>query len=189
MTFWVPRPARLLGSALVLASVALAAKPAAAIPIVDVGAGVGAAVQLSGNGPALDLTGNVNLRGLQVSGQYYQQFAQTQLNYWQGAVGYNVSPVPMLSVSPALGVASWKGSIGPLGQVTGSFSPFLLPVSVEASAGATYVQSTVVLPYSAGIKLSLIPFTSFNLRYRGWAGSSPDLGGMNGPEIGIEFGI
>lgn len=185
MTFWVPRPARLLGSALALASLALAAKPAAAIPIVDVGGGVGAALQWSG-GPAMDLTANVNLRGLQVSGQYYNQFSGAQVNYWQGAVGYNVSPVPMLSVTPALGVASLNGGVGPLGQVTGSFSPFLLPVSLEASAGATYVQSTLVLPYSAGIRLSLIPFTAFNLRYRGWANTKDK---MDGPEIGIEFGL
>jgi hypothetical protein len=187
MTYWVPSPKRWLAAALVLTGIGMAAQPAHAVPIVDVGADAGAAFHWSG-GPALDLTGDLNLRGLLLSGQYWTQLGGPS-NYLQAAVRYNVSPVPMLSVTPGVGVAGLNGSFGPLVNATATFAPILLPASIEASAGAAFVQSSTLFPYYAGVKLSLIPFTAFNLRYRGWGGTPGALLGGGGPEIGFEIGI
>jgi hypothetical protein len=187
MTYWVPSPKRWLAAGLVLAGIGAVAQPAHALPIVDVGADAGAAFHWSG-GPALDLTGDVNLRGLVLSGQYWTQLGGPS-NYLQGTVRYNVSPVPMLNVSPGVGVASLNGSFGPLVNATAAFEPFLLPASIEASAGAAFVQSSTLFPYYAGLKFSLFPFTAFNLRYRGWAGTPGTLLGNGGPEIGFQIGI
>lgn len=187
MTYWVPSPKRWLAAALVLAGIGTMAAPASAIPIVDVGADVGAAFHWSG-GPALDLTGDVNLRDLKLSGQYWTQLGGAS-NYLQAAVRYNVSPVPMLSVTPGVGLAGLNGSFGPLVNATATFAPLLLPASIEASAGAAFVQSSTLFPYYAGVKLTPLPFTALNLRWRGWGGTPGALLGGGGPEIGLEIGI
>lgn len=187
MTYWVPRPDRLLG-AFALAGAIAWAQPAQAVPVLDIGAHAGAAVHLVQGGPAADLTADVNLRGLLLGGQYWSQLG-TNLNYWQAAARYNVSPVPMLSVAPGVGVVSAAGAIGPLGQLTARFSPLLLPVSVEAAAGAAFVGGGSLLPYHAGVTFSPLPFISLAARYRGWAGQATPFSGLAGPEIGIEIGI
>jgi hypothetical protein len=187
MTFWVPRPERALAAALILAGMGVAAKPADAIPFVDVGADVGAAFHWSG-GPALDLTGDVNLRGLVISGQYWTQLGGPS-NYITGGLRYNVSPVPMLRVEPGIGLASLNGGFGPAVNAYAAFSPILLPAAVEAGAGAAFVGGGTLYPYFAGVKLSLFPFTAFNLRYRGWGGAPGALLGGGGPEIGFQIGI
>lgn len=185
MTYWLPRTKPLLLASLALVAWGTSAASAHAIPLLDVGAGAGAAVHFPGGSPALSLTGEANLRGIVLGAQYWTQFGTAQ-SYLQAAVRKDLSPVPMISVAPGVGVAGMNGSFGPLGNVTASFSPFLLPVSLEASAGAAYLNSAAVLPYHAGIKFSPLPFTALALRYRGWAGASA-LG--QGPEVGLEIGI
>ena len=34
-----------------------------------------------------------------------------------------------------------------------------------------------------------LPFTAFNLRYRGWGGAASAFTGVGGPEIGFQIGI
>lgn len=186
MTYWVPRPKSLLG-AMALAGAVAWAQPAHAVPLLDIGAQAGAAFHWVGQ-PALDLTGDVELRGLLLGGQYWTQLGGN-MTYWQAAARYNVSPVPMLTVAPGVGVVSAAGAIGPMGQLTARFSPLLLPLSVEAAAGAAFVNGSSLLPYHAGLKFSPLPFTALALKYRGWAGQATPFAGLAGPEIGIEIGI
>lgn len=187
MTYWVPRLDRLFGAFALTGAIAWA-QPAQAVPVIDIGAQAGAAVHLVPSGPAVDLTADVDLRGLLLGAQYWNQMG-TGLNYWQAAARYNVSPVPMLTVAPGLGVVSADGAIGPMGQLTARFSPVLLPVSVEAAAGYAFVGGGSLLPYHAGVKFSPLPFTALALKYRGWAGQATPFAGLAGPEIGIEIGI
>ncbi|HEY9723091.1 MAG TPA: hypothetical protein V6D47_13865 [Oscillatoriaceae cyanobacterium] len=184
MTWWVPRPSQLCAVALAIAAVG-AASPASAIPIVDVGAHARAAVQWTGAGPAGDLSAGVDLRGLELSAFYWKPFT-TQGNWVDAQVGWDLSPVPMISVTPSVGVAALNGGFGPIGSVRGSFTPLLLPVSVEAMAGVSPLTGGLMYPYSLGLKLSLIPFTSLDLAYRGWAGA---VNMMSGPELGVEIGL
>ena len=187
MTYSVPRAERWLATGLVLAGLSLGAQPASAIPIVDLGAHAGAAVHLTGNGPAADLYGDVYLRELTLSAQYWTRLGGTD-TYLQGLAGYRLPSVPVLSITPAVGVAGLNGAFGPLGNVTAKFEPFLLPVSLEAAAGAAYVQGNALFPYHAGLKFSPLPFTALTLRYRGWGGT-PGATLGNGPEIGLEIGL
>lgn len=184
MTWWVPRPSQLLAAALAFAALG-AASPASAIPIVDVGAHARAALQWTGAGPAGDLAAGVDLRGLELSAFFWKPFA-SQSTWLDGQVGYDVSPVPMITLTPSVGVAALSGAAGPIVSVRGSFQPLLLPVSVEAMAGASYLTGGMMYPYSLGLKLSLIPFTSLDLAYRGWAGT---VNAMSGPELGVEVGL
>lgn len=189
MTSWVPSPKQWLAAGLVLVGLGAGTQSADALPFVDVGANVGVGLHYT-NALAVDVLGEVDLRGLVIGGQYWTTLtAATPANYVQGTVRYNVSPVPMLRVAPGVGLAGLNGSFGPLANVTASFSPFLLPVSAEAAVGAAYVQSSTLFPYHAGVKLSLIPFTAFALRYRGWGGTGGALLGNGGPEIGLEIGL
>ena len=189
MTFWVPSPKRWLAAGLALMGVGAWAQPASALPIVDVGANAGVALHYT-DALAADVTADVDLRGLVISGQYWTKLtAATPATYMQGTVRYNVSPVPMLKVAPGVGVAGLNGGFGPLANVTATFAPVLLPASLEAMAGAAYVQNSTLFPYYAGVKLSLIPFTAFALRYRGWGGAPGALLGNGGPEIGLEIGL
>ena len=185
MTYSLPRhkPLRIAAAALIAWGVG--AGSAAAVPLVDIGATAGAAVHLPGGNPALDLNAELNLRGAKLGGQYWTQFGTSQ-TYLQAALGWNVSPVPMISVTPWVGVAGMNGAFGPLGQLTAAFTPLLLPVSIEAGAGGAYLNAATVLPYFAGVKFSPLPFTALALRYRGWAGAAT-LGA--GPELGVEIGI
>lgn len=189
MTFWVPSPKRWLAASLALVGLAAVAQPASALPIVDVGAKAEAALHYT-DALAVDLNAGVDLRGLVIAGQYWTKLnAATPANYMQGTIRYNVSPVPMLSVAPGVGLAGLNGGFGPLANVTATFAPILLPASVEAMAGAAYVNNSTLFPYYAGVKFSLIPFTAFALRYRGWGGANGALLGNGGPEIGFEIGL
>jgi hypothetical protein len=151
------------------------------------GADGGAAAHFVAGGPALDLTGDLNLFGALVSAQVWDQF-QTQSLYAQGTLGMNVSPVPMIALAPALGVVALNSAFGPVITLTGTYSPFLLPVTLEATAGAAYLNGGPLLPYSVGVKAGIFPLTSLAIRYRGWAGSGP-LSGLGGPELGIVIGL
>lgn len=188
MSYSVLRPDRLLGAAALVAVVALA-QPAHAVPLLDIGANAGVAAHLTQGGPALDATAELNLRGLVLAGEYWTRFGATS-NYWQVGARYNVSPVPMLSVSPGVGLVSATGAAGPMANLTAGFSPFLLPVSIEAAAGAAFVSGGLLLPYHAGVKFSPLPLISVVGRYRGWAGQAiTTVTNQAGPEIGIEIGI
>jgi hypothetical protein len=187
MTFWVPSPKRWLTAGLALVGLGAVATPATALPIVDVGANAGVALHYT-DALAADVTADVNLRGLVISGQYWTKL-NAPTNYMQGTIRYNVSPVPMLSVAPGVGLVGGAVGVGPLANVTATFAPILLPASVEAMAGAAYVNNSTLFPYYAGVKFSLIPFTAFALRYRGWGGANGALLGNGGPEIGFEIGL
>lgn len=189
MTFWHPLPRLVLGSMLALASLGMVSQPASALPLIGVGAnvGVGGHWPLNNSGPALSATADVDLFGTMVGLHYWNQFA-TGSNYMSGHLRKNLSPVPMISLAPGIGGVFTNGAAGPLVNFTAGFSPLLLPASAEVSVGAAYVNASMLLPYSAGIKLSLIPFTAFALRYRGWAGAGP-LAGVSGPEVGLEVGF
>lgn len=187
MTYRVPGPKSL--AAAVVAAGTLLAGPAMAVPVLDIGANAGAAIHWVGT-PALDLNAEVDLRGLVVAGQYWNQLTGPTTPYWQAGARYNVSPVPMIHVSPGVGLASSGGAIGPMGSLHARFAPVLLPVSFDASAGAALVSGSTLFPYHAGIKFSPLPFTALALRYRGWGGGQGlPHAGLAGPEIGIEIGI
>lgn len=189
MTFWVSSPKRLLAAALALGGLGAVAQPASAVPIVDLGAKAEAALHYT-DALAVDLNAGVDLRGLLISAQYWTKLnAATPANYMQGTIRYNVSPVPMLSIAPGVGLVGGSVGVGPLANVTATFAPILLPASVEAMAGAAYVQNSTLFPYYAGVKFSLFPFTAFALRYRGWGGANGALLGNGGPEIGFEIGL
>ncbi|MEB3222311.1 MAG: hypothetical protein VKS61_09565 [Candidatus Sericytochromatia bacterium] len=163
--------------------------------MLGVDAKAGAGIQAtSGLGLALNAEAHVGVLGWGVRGHYWQRlFSNSQLSWMAATVGKNVSPVPMINVSPGVGVAGLgqgATTLGPLGTIHASFSPVLLPVSVEASVGAAWLGGTsLVLPYSVGAKVSLIPFTGVTLRYRGFEGNNALLSGANGPELGVEVGI
>lgn len=176
---------RLLGVA--SAACLLSAPAAAALPLVDLGGGAGAAIHFPGGNPAIDLTAQANVLGFGVSAQYWKQFGTTN-QYMQAVLSKNVSPVPGLEVSPGVGVASLCGCGGGVVNTTAVFRPLLLPVSFEAMLGAGWaVNDGFFVPYAAGVKWSPLPFTSLVARYRGWGAGAAKLGA--GPEIGLEVGI
>jgi hypothetical protein len=176
-----------LASALALTSLGTLAAPASALPLVGIGANVGAAVHIPSTGsPAADLTADLAVLGPVIGLQYWQPFNGTS-PYMQGGVRFNVSPIPMINVAPGLAACSVNGAIGGLATLNASFSPLMLPVSVDGAIGAGYAGGSPLLPYHAGVKLSLIPFTAINVRYRGWTGNPAFTFG--GPEIGIEIGL
>ncbi|MEB3328849.1 MAG: hypothetical protein VKQ33_06415 [Candidatus Sericytochromatia bacterium] len=191
MTSWHHPPTLVASLALLLT--AAAAEPAHALLGVD--ARAGAALQATGGqGPALNAQANVGMFGWSARGHYWQTLtAATQTRWMTAVVCKNVSPIPMIDVSPGLGLAGLgqaDTTFGPVGLVHASFSPFLVPISVEATAGASWLGGTrLVLPYSLGAKVSLFPFTGFTLRYRGFEGNHALLQGANGPELGVEIGI
>lgn len=187
MTLWVTRPKRLLGAVALLAAIAWAQPASAEVPILGAGAHAGVGYHIGPN--AVDVLADASFAGVVLSGQYWQQLGSGQ-TYLQGNLRTNLSPVPMLSISPGVGVVATSGNFGPMGSLTAGFAPILLPVSVEASAGAAYVLNAGLLyPYYAGVKFSPLPFTALALRYRGWGGSATPMAGLAGPEIGIEIGI
>jgi hypothetical protein len=144
------------------------------------------AAHLANGAFAYDVNAEANLFGWVVAGQYWNQPSTARTLMGLG-LRKNVSPVPMLSVAPGVNVLSWNGAAGPGVNLTGTFSPFLLPVSFEAQAGAAYLMNSGTLfPYYVGAKASLFPFTAFALRYRGWTGAGVNV---SGPELGIEVGI
>lgn len=187
MTLWVTRPKRLAGAVALLAAIAWAQPASAEVPILGAGAHVGVGYHIGPN--ALDVLGDVSFAGVVLSGQYWQQLAAPSVTYGQVGLRTNLSPVPMLSIAPGVGAVLTGGNFGPMANLTAGFAPFLLPVAVEASAGAAYVLNAGTLfPYYAGVKFSPLPFTALALRYRGWGGVGP-MSTMNGPEIGVEIGI
>ena len=187
MTFWRPQPRLLLGLMWTAGAIAASASPAAALPLIGVGANVGANIQFLGASqpsPALDLTADLTVMGPVFGFEYWRPF-DGSLNYAQAGVRYNVSPIPMVSIQPGVAGINLNGVWGGLGSVNAVFTPLMLPFAVEGMVGAGYVNGSTLLPYSVGVKLSLIPFTSINLRYRGWAGAL----NASGPEAGVEIDL
>jgi hypothetical protein len=186
MTFWHPQPRLVLGLTLAIAGTSLIASPANAVPLIGIGANVGAGVHFlsGGQSPAMDLNADLSLLGPVIGLQYWRPFDGSQ-NYLQAGVRYNVSPIPMVSIQPGISGINLNGGWGGLGTVNAVFSPLMLPFSVEAMVGAGYVNAGLLLPYSVGVKLSLIPFTAINVRYRGWSGPL----NVSGPELGLEIGL
>jgi hypothetical protein len=185
MTYWHPQPKLMLGLTLAIAASATFASPADAIPLIGIGANVGAGIHfLSQQSPAVDVNADLAVLGPVIGLQYWHPFDGTQ-NYFQAGVRYNVSPIPMVSIQPGISGVYLNGGWGGLGSVNAVFSPLMLPFSVEGMAGAGYVNASLLLPYSVGVKLSLIPFTAINVRYRGWSGAL----NASGPEVGLEIGL
>ena len=91
----------------------------------------------------------------------------------------------MVSISPGVSALYLNGGIGGQASLDAAFNPLLLPFAVEGMIGAGYVNGSMLLPYGVGVKLSLIPFTSINVRYRGWTGAL----NTGGPELGLEIGL
>lgn len=193
MACW-ERPA--LSLALAAAALGLPAGAAHAnVPLLDVGAHASAGYHVVPGG-ALDVTAGADVRGLALNAQYWRGLglfgAAALPTLVRAHVGYNLSPVPMIRVAPAVGVAVLNGAVGGEGNLTAAFTPFLLPLGLEAQVGAQYYPSLagMLLPYHVGARFSPLPFTSLALRYRGWAGSAPTpLAGVGGPEIALEIGI
>ena len=149
--------------------------------------GVGAHLPGAG-GPAVSVLGNVDVMGWGLGAHYWAQPA-TSSNWVSAALKKNISPIPTVSLAPGLGVAMWNAgagnAVGPLGQLNAGWYPPLLPVALDLSVGAAWLNGSMALPYSAGVKLSLIPFTALVARWRGWEGAFR----TSGPEIGAEIGF
>ncbi|MEB3196030.1 MAG: hypothetical protein VKP62_02395 [Candidatus Sericytochromatia bacterium] len=176
--------------ALVLAgSLLLPVKPAHALMGVTVAAGAG--IHAPSDGLAGSLWGSADAFGWGVAGHFWRRLSTTPDHWLALQVRKNVSPIPMISIMPGVGVAGLGGptqtALGPMASVTGRFAPFLLPFAFEAQAGAAWINNSLALPYSVGAKISLIPFTAVALRWRGWEGNSTIRSA--GPELGVEAGF
>src|ERR1035437_5375135 len=138
MIYWPPRPQFLCGLALAATALMAGAQPANALPI---GGNVGVAIQApSGSGPAIDATAEVNIFGPTLGLRYWQVFGGTG-PYIQLGVRQNMSPVPMINVAPGIAGVSYGGSYGGLVTLDASFTPLMLPVSIDATVGAGYINS------------------------------------------------
>lgn len=174
----------LLATAIVAAGIAVQPEPAAALP--GAGVNVGAAAHIANTGFAYDVNGTVSVMGFGVNAMYWAQPALS--NTWTSAVlQKNLSFIPMTDITPGVGVAVLNGGVGPMGQLSAAVHPLLMPFAIEGSVGAAYLNGSMALPYAVGAKLSLIPFTSFVARWRGWEGATAIKN--SGPEIGVEIGI
>ena len=159
------------------------------MPGVGVVAGAGAHFVMSGGGFAYSAVGNLDVMGWGLGGHYWAQPA-TSSNWVSAALKKNISPIPTVTIAPGLGVAMWGSAagntVGPLGQLSAGWYPPLMPFALDFSVGAAWLNGSMALPYSAGVKLSLIPFTALVARWRGWEGAGFKT---SGPEIGAEFGF
>lgn len=188
MTCWPPHLKRTLLAAVILAGVV--GRPEAAHALPGVGVVVGAGAHLpSANGPAVSVIGNLDVMGWGIGAHYWAQPASST-NWVSAALKKNISPIPTLSLAPGLGVAMLGtptgNNVGPLGQLNAGWYPPLMPFALDLSVGAAWLNGSMALPYSAGVKLSLIPFTALVARWRGWEGAGFRT---SGPEIGAEIGF
>jgi hypothetical protein len=169
------------------------ARPADALPGVGVAASSSVGL-VNDNQPVFNVVASAELAGVHVGGLFWRRVSD-QRTYLHGLLMKDVSPIPMIKVLPGIGLASNPGGqVGPIASLGAAFHPFLLPVAVEVSAGAALFSGQTLLPYSAGLKLSLFPLTAFNFRYRGFGGEARtgapgSLAGIGGPEVGVEIGI
>ncbi len=177
-------PCRLLLALAAFAPLAIAS-PAHAMMGVGVSAGPG--VHFATGGYAITANGMVDILGWGVGGHYWNQ-PTSSTTYLALDLRRNISPVPTLRFAPGVGVAMTGGTPGPIVMATAGFFPPLMPFALDASVGAAYLNNSMLLPYAAGLKLSLIPFTAFTARWRCWAGQGA-LAGTNGPEVGFEVGF
>lgn len=190
MTFWQAPLKPALAALVLAAGIAGRPEPAQALP--GVGLHGGAAVHFADTGWAYQANATADVMGWGLGAMYWTQpGVPTATNWLQATVRRNVSPIPMTSIVPGLGVAmigtGTQNDLGPLLTLSGSFQPILLPTAVDANVGLAWVNGSMALPYSLGVKLSLIPFTALVARWRGWEGNSRIRNG--GPELGVEIGI
>ncbi len=176
----------------VLAGIVGQSEDAAALPGVGVVAGAGAHFATTG-GFAYSAIGNLDVMGWGLGAHYWAQPA-TSTNWVSAALKKNISPIPTVSLAPGLGVAMWGtatgNNVGPLGQLNAGWYPPLMPFALDLTVGAAWLNGSMALPYSAGVKLSLIPFTALVARWRGWETMGPGAGlRTSGPEIGAEIGF
>lgn len=165
-------------------------RPEAAEALPGVGVTAGAGAHFAGTGGfAYSVLGTVDVMGWGVGAHYWAQPASST-NWVAAALRKNVSPIPTTSLAPGLGVAMLGtptgNHVGPLGQLTAAWYPPLMPFALDFSVGAAWLNGSMALPYSAGVKLSLIPFTALVARWRGWEGAGFRT---SGPEIGAEIGF
>lgn len=170
-----------------VACVTLPAAPASAlIPSVAAGGGLHAV----NNGLAASAWGSVDALGWGATGHVWRRLNNSPDHWVSLAARRNLNLAPMISVAPMLGLAgvgnAAQTTFGPLAGVSGRFAPLLMPFALEAQAGAAWINGSLLLPYSLGAKISLIPFTAITLRWRGWEGAALQA---SGPELGFEAGF
>ncbi|MEB3285031.1 MAG: hypothetical protein VKN33_07085 [Candidatus Sericytochromatia bacterium] len=165
------------------------ASPASALlPSVKAGAGL----QVLPEGPSLAASawGSVDVLGWGATGHFWRRLTATPQHWFSLAARRNMSLAPMIAVAPMIGIAglgdTGATALGPFAGLSGRFAPILMPFAFEAQAGAAWINGSLVLPYSLGAKISLIPLTAVSLRWRGWEGSAFRF---SGPEIGLEAGF
>jgi hypothetical protein len=128
--------------------------------------------------------------GWGATGHFWRRLIGTPDHWISLAARRHINIAPMISFAPMVGLAGIGNltttNMGPMAAISGRFAPLLMPFSFEAQAGAAWINGSLVLPYSAGAKISLIPLTAVTLRWRGWEGSIFRAGG---PEVGFEAGF
>lgn len=184
------------------ATLPLLAAPVQALPLIGIGASVGAYywnVGAPGVGSAIDLDGKlhflpINLGANVVAGLGNGAYlARAELRK-------DIDVIPMLSLTPTLGYVTENlygaafgnaASSGPEASLEARFSPILSPVYVEGRLGASYLLSppaagnALVPDYNVGIGLAFTPFSTIEVRYRGFNAG----GNQGGLELGLRLGI
>lgn len=173
----------------------LIASPASALPLVSVNGG--ADMTFFTQRPAgMDILGmganaRVSALGLDLSAEGVKF---SDRNYVEARFNTNLSPIPMLSLKPGIGIANtdylkpgtteWAPVVG----VRGEFSPILMPVSVDAEASIAYPITTrqSIVRLDAGVNLSLLPFTSVRAGLKSFQTGSEQA---FGPSIGLRVGL
>lgn len=168
---------------------ALSASPASALlPSVAAGGGLHAVTE--GPSFAASAWGSVDMLGWGATGHFWRRLTGSPEHWVSLGARRNLNIAPMISIAPTLGIAGLgntaQTAFGPMAAVSGRFAPLLMPFAFEAQAGAAWVNGSLLLPYSLGAKISLIPFTAVTVRWRGWEGAAFRA---NGPELGFEAGF
>lgn len=165
------------------------AAPAAALPMIDVGANVSGGAHFAG-GTAATARAEVNLFGNvgDVDAWFPLGGGIRGTNHYVSAVlRRNISPIPFINVAPGLGAVVLNGQPGFTAMLHGRISPFILPVSLHSELGYSNVAGQTLYPYQVGAKLHMLIF-GLGLHYRGWGGSGA-MAGLSGPAITLEAGL
>lgn len=167
------------------------AAPAAALPMIDVGANLSGGAHFAGGGTAATARAEVNVFGnvADVNGWFPVQGGPLggTSNYVSATLRRNLSPIPFINVAPGLGAVVLNGQPGFTGMIHGRISPFILPISLHSEVGVAAVGGQTLIPYQVGAKLHMLIF-GLGLHYRGWGGSGA-MAGLGGPAITLEAGI
>lgn len=171
------------------ATVVALAAPAAALPMIDVGANLSGGAHFAG-GTAGTARAEVNLLGnvADLSGWMPLGGPINGTNHYVSAtLRRNLSPIPFINIAPGIGAVVLNGQPGFTGMLHGRISPFILPVSLHSEVGYAAVGGQNLIPYQIGAKLHMLIF-GLGLHYRGWGGTGA-MAGLGGPAITLEAGI